>query len=270
MINAVYPIIGNESALPFYLTGAGICEPEYDVLRTGGLVSHQFLFTKSGRGVLEVGGESFPQREGSMFYLAPGVAHRYFPEDGEWTTCWVVFRGAGLNDAMRAMGFGDFAVRDNAADENIRSLFARIHAAAKDPVGGEKCSMLVYEMVLAARRTLVFGKDAAAAPLDRVLGLIEERFSDDLTLRQLSFEAGVSLQHFCRIFRAGTGMRPMEYIARKRIAHAKLLLWNTSDSIADVGARCGYPDPTYFGTVFRKYEGISPGEYRRNKGTWVL
>ena len=52
MTQAVYPVIGRQDRLPFYLTGIGISDPEYRVAREKGLVSHQFLFTSSGAGVL--------------------------------------------------------------------------------------------------------------------------------------------------------------------------------------------------------------------------
>lgn len=54
MTQAVYPVIGRQDRLPFYLTGIGISDPEYRVAREKGLVSHQFLFTSSGAGVLTV------------------------------------------------------------------------------------------------------------------------------------------------------------------------------------------------------------------------
>ena len=48
----IYPILGKQKCLPFYLSGIGIAEPEYHVKREDGLVSHQFLYTRSGRGNL--------------------------------------------------------------------------------------------------------------------------------------------------------------------------------------------------------------------------
>lgn len=270
MIDSVYPIIGIENSFPFYVTGAGICEPEFHVTRVTGLVSHQFLYTKSGRGIAVVGSERFLLKENSLLYLSPGVPHEYFPEKESWTTCWVVFRGCNLAENMRSLGFGSYALREDAVNDEIRSLFSRILAAAKDPLGAEKSSQLMYELVLAVRRALFCPKNTAGGPLDGVLEYIDAQFMRDITLEQLSELAGVSLQHFCRIFRARTGIRPMEYLARRRIAQAKNLLWNTNESIAAIGAKSGYPDPTYFGMVFKKYEGISPSEFRRQKGSGVI
>ena len=38
MTQAVYPVIGRQDRLPFYLTGIGISAPEYRVAREKGLV----------------------------------------------------------------------------------------------------------------------------------------------------------------------------------------------------------------------------------------
>lgn len=271
MLNAIYPIIGNQSALPFYLTGIGISDPEYHILRESGLISHQLLFTAEGKGILKVGGYSYIQTEGSVFYLAAGVPHEYYPVNDSWKTCWTVFRGEYLAQQMRVIGLKDFAVKNNACTEGIGQIFSQLMAAAKSSIyGAERCSELMYEYILAMRRALLNDGSEADGLLAPSILLMEEHFSDDITLEQLASAAKVSLQHFCRVFKARTGMRPMEYLARKRIAAAKLLLCNTSDPIAAIGEQCGYRDPTYFGTVFRKYEGISPKEYRRLKGSVMM
>jgi AraC-like DNA-binding protein len=264
-MTTIYPIIGSQTALPFYLTGIGISEPEFHVTRSEGLVSHQFLFTESGRGVLKLGECSYIQTEGSLFYLAPGVPHEYFPEADEWTTRWIVFRGEHLSELMRTMGFGEYAV--GSCDERIKRIFSQLMAAANDNISGaERCSELVYEYILTARERLV--KPHNEAPSGRVSGAvayIEERFFEDITLERLANISGVSLQHFCRLFRAQTGMRPMEYLARVRVAQAKIMLRDTDEPVSAVGERCGYRDSSYFGAVFTKYEGISPSKYRETK-----
>ena len=59
-------------------------------------------------------------------------------------------------------------------------------------------------------------------------------------------------------------MRPMEYLTYRRLGEAKNLLRHSSIPIADVGTRCGFPDAGYFSTVFKRHEGMSPAEYRKN------
>ena len=57
------------------------------------------------------------------------------------------------------------------------------------------------------------------------------------------------------------------YIEGIRMENAKELLKNEGLSIADVAASVGYLDTNYFGKVFKKYSGITPGQYRSGHGT---
>ena len=46
---------------------------------------------------------------------------------------------------------------------------------------------------------------------------------------------------------------------------AMKLLRSTDDSVMDIGARCGFSSPAFFGKVFREVTGVSPGSYREKK-----
>ncbi len=267
-----YPVIGKQTIYPVYLTGIGISEYEYHINRETGLVSHQFLFTKKGAGILNIDGKTCRLGQGSFFYVSPSIPHEYYPENGQWTTCWAVFRGNHLAQLMNELGFPEYFICENIDISRFEKLFGML-LAADDPIsGGEKCSLLMYEYILEARR--LFSGEAQNGTSGGIVGgaaaYIEENYMKDITLEELSGRAKVSPQHFCRLFKAHMGMRPLEYIARRRIAEAKLLLQETDLPVADIGARTGYPDPTYFGAVFRKYEGVSPSEFRKRKNTLAI
>lgn len=269
MYSAVYPVLAAQTRLPFYLSGIGISDPEYHVCREKGLVSYQVLYTRSGRGVLRVDQREFPQEPGSIFFLSPGVPHEYFPVDGMWETAWAVFRGAQLPEIMGSLGFGSWHEKSGAELSGCERIFSQLMSAVNDPVsGGERCSMLVYEYILEVRSLLVTGGSRSkngGSPADAAIEYMDREFSRDITLEELAGLSGITLQHFCRVFRAQTGMRPMEYLARRRIAEAKRLLLTTERSVSEIAELTGYASPTYFGVVFRRCEGISPSEYRMSK-----
>lgn len=274
MTEAVYPIIGKQAELPFYLTGVGVSDPEIHVVRHTGLSSHQFLFTSSGTGVLYVDGAEYRQEKGSVFYLAPGKPHEYHPIDGDWVTSWLVFRGEHAHELMRNLGFDGFAHADNCNTARCEALFRKIQAAANDPInGGESASILVYEYILAVRETMLlksrYGAGKSNITTDALI-YIDKNYMQDIAIDTLAGLAGVSVQHFCRVFKADTLMRPLEYLARRRVSEAKALLSNTALEICEVGRRVGYPDRNYFSIVFRRLEGVSPREYRRNKGSAII
>jgi AraC-like DNA-binding protein len=66
-----------------------------------------------------------------------------------------------------------------------------------------------------------------------------------------------------KLFKQMAGMPPNEYIQSIRLSEARKLLRETDHSIEAVGVQSGYPDIHYFSRMFRKYEGISPREYRK-------
>ncbi len=264
-----YPVIGSQSVYPVYVAGMGISDYEHHVNREDGLISHQFLFTKSGAGRLNIDGNSYRLDKNSFLYIAPSVPHEYYPETKQWTTCWVVFRGKHLNELMSEMGFGSYLIQNIRSTRSFERLFDMMMAADNISAGGEKCSLLMYEYIIEVHR-LITGK-SAEVPGDNVVGkcisFIDSNYMKDITLENLCTLSEVSPQHLCRLFRKQTGMRPMEYIAQRRIAQAKSLLQETDMPVSEIGISVGYPDPTYFGVVFRKYEGTSPGGYRKRRSS---
>lgn len=270
MTKVIYPVIGRQTSLPFYLTGIGISDPEYHVTRDKGLVSHQLLFTSGGEGRLIIGGEEFVQTKGSAFYLPPSVPHEYYPASGNWITNWIVFRGEFAGQMLANLGFDGFRFYPEINTQKPAQLFERIFVAAADPVNcGEKTSALVYEYILAMRTAMLFpdSRNNVGSITRQALLYIDSRYMEDITAETLAGLSGVSVQHFCRVFKAETSMRPLEYIAKRRISQAKSLLLNTDSDIGDIGKQVGYEDRNYFSIVFKKLEGVSPREYRRSRGT---
>ena len=95
---------------------------------------------------------------------------------------------------------------------------------------------------------------------------IEKHFAEVLELSSMAAATGVSEEHLCRMFRSSVGMRPFEYINSFRVQRAKeLLALHPKKSIAETGKMCGFNGESYFSKVFKKYVGISPGEYRKKE-----
>jgi hypothetical protein len=67
-----------------------------------------------------------------------------------------------------------------------------------------------------------------------------------------------------RNFRLYTGITPKQFIMKKRIYNAEMLLQNQHYSINEIARIVGYDNPLYFSRIFQKTKGISPSEYRKN------
>ncbi|MGN1416741.1 MAG: AraC family ligand binding domain-containing protein, partial [Oscillospiraceae bacterium] len=208
MTKAIYPVIGKQAELPFYLTGIGVSDPKIHVVRKMGLSSHQLLFTSSGAGVLYVDGKEYRQEKDSVFYLAPGIPHDYHPINESWVTNWLVFRGKYSADIMKTMGFGEFANSEMCSISHLEKLFRRICSAAEDPInGGENASVLVYEYILAMREAMFFRSAEASEKshiVDEALMFIDRNYMQDIAAETLAGLSGITVQHFCRVFKAET------------------------------------------------------------------
>lgn len=91
---------------------------------------------------------------------------------------------------------------------------------------------------------------------------IKENYSESISVAQLAEMSNYSLRQFIRLFKKVFGCIPTEYIANLRMQKARELLRGKTPSITDVALLCGYGDSNYFSRIFRKYNGMTPSEYR--------
>jgi len=106
------------------------------------------------------------------------------------------------------------------------------------------------------------GTGTRAASLQRAIAFIEANSDNGLTLEQVAREAGMSKCHFCRVFKAHTGITFRDHLARRRIARATELLQDHKRSVTDVCLEVGFNDMSHFARVFRRLTGHPPSHFR--------
>jgi transcriptional regulator GlxA family with amidase domain len=96
------------------------------------------------------------------------------------------------------------------------------------------------------------------------LRLIDERIGQQLHSASLARAVSVSPAHFSRVFKQQTGMNVTDYVHAKRVVHAKELLAQTENSIAQIAERCGFESMAHFHRIFKRITGPPPKAYRKN------
>jgi AraC family transcriptional regulator len=94
--------------------------------------------------------------------------------------------------------------------------------------------------------------------LARALDYIEAHLSESVALADLAEAAGLTRMHFAAQFRVATGLRPHEYMLRRRIERAQELLCREPISLADVALSVGFQTQAHFTTVFKRFVGRTP------------
>lgn len=95
-----------------------------------------------------------------------------------------------------------------------------------------------------------------------VKNYIKENIETELELEKVANNFGLSVYYFSRTFKEVIGINYSEYINKCRIDIAKELLSDGEMNVKEVCYKVGYNDPNYFSKVFKKYEGISPANFK--------
>jgi transcriptional regulator GlxA family with amidase domain len=99
--------------------------------------------------------------------------------------------------------------------------------------------------------------------VERALERMREGVAEELSLADFAKAAGVSVPHFCVLFKTRTGVPPMLYFTRLRMRHAAELLDSSEATVEEIGSRVGYENPFHFSRAFRRTQGMSPRAYRK-------
>lgn len=100
--------------------------------------------------------------------------------------------------------------------------------------------------------------------IKKVLNFIEENFTDEITLDDLSAVSNMSKNNLLYVFKRLNGMTPYNYITTKRVNHAIQLLTETDQKVLDISQSCGFNSLVSFYKVFKKYTGRIPTDFRKD------
>lgn len=146
----------------------------------------------------------------------------------------------------------------------IRLLADAIHCV--DPT-----AQLYGDALTAAIASLLFerpkeekGSKSRLSPiqLKDAMSFLEAQLPARVELAALAELAGLSQSHYCRAFKASTGVAPYQWQLQARVERAKDLLLNTNGCLEDIAEATGFADAVHLGRTFRKMTGATPAAWR--------
>jgi AraC-like DNA-binding protein len=143
---------------------------------------------------------------------------------------------------------------------------SRTTDAAKDVLANFTLQELLVRLMQTQARQLIFqdyGRHLTTHRFAAVVHYIKQHLTEQLSVEKLSAVACMSKATFFRMFKREFGLTPVEYIVRERLAEAKRLLRHPLASVAEVCLRAGFNNLSYFQSLFKKYEGLTPGAYKK-------
>lgn len=117
-----------------------------------------------------------------------------------------------------------------------------------------------------AMRASVPPRVEGAELVDGASAFIQARYAQqDLSVAMVAEAMGVTPVAITRVFQRLLGMGTLDYIHHTRLKAAKQLLSASERSIREIAELTGYNNSVTFIRVFKKYEGVTPGQYRENE-----
>ncbi|MBQ9116223.1 MAG: helix-turn-helix transcriptional regulator [Clostridia bacterium] len=261
------------------MKGKNICkfitEPEQDRLRTvnfvfernreamsnRGLPFNTALIVICGEGKMRYGSELFTFRVGTLIFGFAGEAFEVISE-GDVEYIYVSFDGGRGDELFRRFGISPV----NRAFDGFEALIPFWQSCLS---GADDQSVdLVSESALLYAFSRLSGRAAVSDDaVDRAISLVDEEFSDpEFSLNSAAKQLGYNSKYLSHAFKKKMGLGFSQYLTTVRIRNAVLLMEHGVDSVKNISFLCGFSDPLYFSTVFKKTVGMTPTEkYRRMK-----
>ncbi len=215
---------------------------------------NEFVFCVKGNGLVEIEGKSYPFCTGSIYITKAGVPHL----ESDYSESEIIYFYFECKDTELIDG----VFRDK--NGTVLPILRRL----QNEVRGERYesermkSALLEQLFIETKRTEV--DPHIEKGFLYVLEYIDENFRYDLDLSLLAKKSGYSYDRFRHIFKEQTGLSPLEYITRKRIDMAKMLMENDrTASMTYIAYECGFASSSHFTNAFRSVVETTPSEYKK-------
>ncbi len=96
----------------------------------------------------------------------------------------------------------------------------------------------------------------------RAVSILNSDYMSPISAKDISQKLHINQSYLSRLFKREMGCSMMEYLAQRRMEHAKNLIANTQIPISSIAFNVGYADQNYFSRYFKKVTGQSPTAFR--------
>lgn len=262
------PVLGDEVGLPIYVLIAGTRDKEGHCVCKDGYPNHQIIYCTSGSGVLKVADDEYLVEAGDVMYIPSNVPHEYYPTETIWELHWLVFDGKDVGSIMQHCKLVKAKLVHINDLSSLETIFKKILYSMRTNYycGGFDRSSLMYSFLIELSKLMYLQENThynqQLKQLKPVLDYINANYQREITLPELANIINITPQYLCRIFKNCLNVRPVEYIVKKRIQQAKILLVEDKLNVAEISLKVGYNDCSYFCAIFKKHESLSPAEFR--------
>lgn len=234
------------------------------------LASFLFFMVLSGSGTLSYDGTKYPLSSGDCVFIDCRKPYSHSTSQDLWSLSWVHFNGptvANIYQKYRERGGLSTFHPDNLS--TYLSIFTDLYnivsgsSYIRDMEINTGLSKLLSLLMADSWHPEDAQPGTKKTNLVEIRNYLDENYNKKIALDDLAERYFINKYYLTRIFKEQFGVTIMDYLLGVRITHAKNMLRFTDKSAEEIGISCAIGDVYYFSRVFKKVEGISVREYRK-------
>lgn len=143
----------------------------------------------------------------------------------------------------------------------VPEIFAEVDCSMADEQG---LMDVIMAKLMDLKREIQTGNDYKGNDMliKQLMDYIQKHYMEDVSLEELADYVGHHPNYVCTVFKKSVGQSYLTYIHKERLQVAKRMLLETDLTIEQISAEVGYNSSSQFARVFRKYEMVSPSDFR--------
>lgn len=231
----------------------------------------ELFYITGGKGQFLIRDQVYPVNINDLVMVNPNVPHTETGVNSKPLEYIVL----GINGAeLESNGSfnGQFLVLNHLENKELTACIHNIlrEMERKNPGYEEVCQAYAEILIIRLMRNISIStgenlRGISANPqCASVKRYMDLHFKESLTLEQLAAEAHINKYYLAHAFKREYGISPINYLNSRRIEESKYLLSETDLTMSQIARILGFSSPSYFSQVFRKTQGTSPLDYRRN------
>jgi len=220
---------------------------------------YELVYYFGGSGESRIGSKMFAFGDNRFAVISPGTIHDERHES-EGDVLFIGFHSD--SEGLRNI---DAVLQDD--EGRIRPLILRMNEefAAKRPSYTEMLNFMTGELVIQIERLTATKKseESSLSQLQYVRNYLDEHYRQKISVESLAKMSGYSYDRFRHLFKEKYGIAPLQYIFKKRLEYAKLMLYETNEQVSEIALTSGFSSEAQFCSMFKRETGTTAKAFRQ-------
>ena len=254
--------------------GREACAPNYSF---GPSVRDNYVihYILSGKGRLDIDDFSLYLEKGNAFILPKDIITFYQADEKDpWDYIWVGLSGTKIESYLKRSSLMEDYKIDEVTNSKFIESFTELGNLSNNTFDSDIDLLMdskVYQMLYHLAKEFPSRQLIPPSPQEQYFNqaarYMFNYFSQNITVKDVYEHLNLSRSYFHHVFTEQAGISPQEFLINLKMKKAGDLLIKSDNTMTTISLSVGYKDALAFSKAFKNFYGLSPTNFRKEKGT---